>query len=88
LKMVYTAHGNTVGLGQRMEQLATPDQVYLTEQSALAVLACATPTARPAHRRGAWAALARPADPGGAPPRHARGTPADRRRYPWRFRTG
>jgi class 3 adenylate cyclase/tetratricopeptide (TPR) repeat protein len=34
LKMVYTAHGNTVGLGQRMEQLATPDQVYLTENSA------------------------------------------------------
>ena len=34
LKMVYTAHGNTVGLGQRMEQLATPDQVYLTEKSA------------------------------------------------------
>ena len=34
LKMVYTAHGNTVGLGQRMEQLATPDQVYLTEHSA------------------------------------------------------
>ncbi len=33
LKMVYTAHGNTVGLGQRMEQLATPDQVYLTEHS-------------------------------------------------------
>jgi hypothetical protein len=32
--MVYTAHGNTVGLGQRMEQLATPDQVYLTENSA------------------------------------------------------
>src|SRR5438093_487285 len=30
LKMVYTAHGNTVGLGQRMEQLATPDEVYLT----------------------------------------------------------
>ncbi len=28
LKMVYTAHGNAVGLGQRMEQLATPDQVY------------------------------------------------------------
>jgi class 3 adenylate cyclase len=34
LKMVYTAHGNTVGLGQRMEQLAAPDQVYLTENSA------------------------------------------------------
>jgi class 3 adenylate cyclase/predicted ATPase len=34
LKMVYTAHGNTVGLGQRMEQLATPDQVYLTENTA------------------------------------------------------
>jgi class 3 adenylate cyclase/predicted ATPase len=34
LKMVYTAHGNAVGLGQRMEQLATPDQVYLTENSA------------------------------------------------------
>jgi class 3 adenylate cyclase len=34
LKMVYTAHGNTVGLAQRMEQLATPDQVYLTENSA------------------------------------------------------
>src|SRR5262249_9517878 len=32
--MVYTAHGNTVGLGQRMEQLATPDQVYLTENTA------------------------------------------------------
>jgi adenylate/guanylate cyclase family protein len=28
-----TAHGNTVGLGQRMEQLATPDRVYLTENS-------------------------------------------------------
>jgi class 3 adenylate cyclase len=34
LKMVYTAQGNTVGLGQRMEQLAAPDQVYLTENSA------------------------------------------------------
>src|SRR5262249_31370627 len=34
LKMVYTAHGNTVGLGQRMEQLATPDQGYMTENSA------------------------------------------------------
>ena len=34
LKMVYTAHGNAVGLGQRMEQLATPEQVYLTEHSA------------------------------------------------------
>jgi class 3 adenylate cyclase len=32
LKMVYTAHGNTVGLGQRMD--ATPDQIYLTEHSA------------------------------------------------------
>jgi class 3 adenylate cyclase len=45
LKMVYTAHGNTVGLGQRMEQLATPDQVYLTEHSAKLVSgfsACAT----------------------------------------------
>src|SRR5262245_48320330 len=34
LKMAYTAHGNSVGLAQRMEQLATPDQVYLTENSA------------------------------------------------------
>jgi hypothetical protein len=35
--------------------------MILLSLSALAVLACATPTARPAHRRGAWAAsLARP----------------------------
>ncbi|MGH7819006.1 MAG: adenylate/guanylate cyclase domain-containing protein, partial [Candidatus Binatia bacterium] len=34
LKMVYTAHGNTVGLAQRIEQLATPGQVYLTEHTA------------------------------------------------------
>jgi class 3 adenylate cyclase len=34
LKMVYTAHGNAVGLGQRMEQLAAPDQVYVTENTA------------------------------------------------------
>jgi class 3 adenylate cyclase len=34
LKMVYMAHGNTVGLGQRMEQLAAPDQVYLNEDTA------------------------------------------------------
>src|SRR5215470_4027845 len=34
LKMVYTAHGNTVGLGQRMEQLAAPGEVYLSEHCA------------------------------------------------------
>jgi class 3 adenylate cyclase/predicted ATPase len=34
LKMVYTAHGNTVGLGQRMEQLAEPRSIYLTEHTA------------------------------------------------------
>jgi len=33
LKMVYTAHGNTVGLGQRMEQLAEPGRVYLTDHT-------------------------------------------------------
>jgi class 3 adenylate cyclase len=45
LKMVYRAHGNTVGLGQRMEQLAEPAHVYLTENSAKLVSgfsACAT----------------------------------------------
>src|SRR4030095_13943299 len=37
LKMVYTAHGNTVGLGQRMEQLAEPGAAYLTERTAALV---------------------------------------------------
>ena len=44
LKMVYTAHGNAVGLGQRMEQLATPDQVYKSSKASVSVgggrLAC------------------------------------------------
>src|SRR5262249_2844067 len=34
LKMVYTAHGNTVGLGHRMEQLAAPGSAYITEHTA------------------------------------------------------
>jgi class 3 adenylate cyclase len=34
LKMVYTAHGNTAGLGQRMEQLAAPGEIYLSEHCA------------------------------------------------------
>jgi hypothetical protein len=34
LKMVYTAHGNTAGLGRRMEQLAAPGEVYLSEHCA------------------------------------------------------
>src|SRR5437667_7505330 len=34
LRMDYTALGHTVGLAQRMEQLAEPDRVYLTEHTA------------------------------------------------------
>jgi class 3 adenylate cyclase len=34
LKMVYTAHGNTAGLGQRMEQLTAPAEIYVTEHCA------------------------------------------------------
>src|SRR5215467_4077788 len=34
LRMDYTAQGHTVGLAARMEQLAEPGRVYLTEQTA------------------------------------------------------
>jgi adenylate cyclase len=34
LRMDYTAHGQTVGLAARMEQLAAPGSVYFTEQTA------------------------------------------------------
>jgi class 3 adenylate cyclase len=34
LRMDYTAQGHTVGLAQRMEQLATPATAYLTEHTA------------------------------------------------------
>src|SRR5262249_19636034 len=34
LRMDYTAHGHTVGLGARMEQLAAPDNAYLSEHTA------------------------------------------------------
>jgi class 3 adenylate cyclase/tetratricopeptide (TPR) repeat protein len=34
LAMEYTALGHTVGLAQRMEQLAAPDRVYLTQHTA------------------------------------------------------
>jgi len=34
LRMDYTAQGHTVGLAARMEQLAAPDQIYLTEHTA------------------------------------------------------
>ena len=34
LAMEYTAIGRTVGLAQRMEQLAAPDSVYLSEHTA------------------------------------------------------
>src|SRR5439155_16878157 len=34
LRMDYTAQGPTVGLAQRMEQLAEPGRVYLTEHTA------------------------------------------------------
>src|SRR5689334_6496794 len=34
LDMTYTAIGQTVGLAQRMEQLAEPDTVYLSEHTA------------------------------------------------------
>jgi class 3 adenylate cyclase/tetratricopeptide (TPR) repeat protein len=34
LRMDYTAQGHTVGLAQRMEQLAEPGKVYLTEHTA------------------------------------------------------
>ena len=34
LRMEYTAHGHTVGLAQRMEALAEPGTVYLTEHAA------------------------------------------------------
>ena len=34
LRMEYTAIGHTVGLAQRMEQLAEPGKVYLTEHTA------------------------------------------------------
>jgi len=37
LRMDYTAQGHTVGLAQRMEQLADPGRVYLTEQTAALV---------------------------------------------------
>jgi class 3 adenylate cyclase/tetratricopeptide (TPR) repeat protein len=33
LRMDYTAQGHTVGLAARMEQIAGPDQAYLTEQT-------------------------------------------------------
>jgi class 3 adenylate cyclase/tetratricopeptide (TPR) repeat protein len=34
LRMDYTAQGHTVGLGARMEQLAEPGKIYLTERTA------------------------------------------------------
>jgi class 3 adenylate cyclase/tetratricopeptide (TPR) repeat protein len=34
LRMDYTAQGQTVGLAARMEQIAAPDRVYLSEQTA------------------------------------------------------
>jgi class 3 adenylate cyclase/tetratricopeptide (TPR) repeat protein len=34
LRMDYTAQGHTVGLAARMEQLAGPDRIYLTDQTA------------------------------------------------------
>jgi class 3 adenylate cyclase/tetratricopeptide (TPR) repeat protein len=34
LRMDYTAQGHSVGLAQRMEQLAGPDRIYLTEATA------------------------------------------------------
>jgi class 3 adenylate cyclase len=34
LRMDYTAQGHTVGLAARMEQLAAPNSIYLTEQAA------------------------------------------------------
>ncbi|MEN8183047.1 MAG: AAA family ATPase, partial [Myxococcota bacterium] len=34
LRMDYTAQGHTVGLAARMEQIAAPDQTYLTEETA------------------------------------------------------
>src|SRR6266849_6919104 len=37
LRMDYTAQGHTVGLAQRMEQLAEPGKVYLTEHTAALV---------------------------------------------------
>src|SRR5881628_3013288 len=37
LRMDYTAIGHTVGLAQRMEQLAGPERVYLTEHTAALV---------------------------------------------------
>src|SRR5438477_5929935 len=37
LRMDYTAQGHTVGLAQRMERLAEPGKVYLTEQTAALV---------------------------------------------------
>src|SRR2546426_448856 len=37
LRMDYTAQGRTVGLAARMEQLASPDTVYLTEYTAALV---------------------------------------------------
>ena len=37
LRMDYTAQGHTVGLAQRMERLAEPGKVYLTEHTAALV---------------------------------------------------
>ncbi len=37
LRMDYTAQGQTVGLAARMEQLASPDTIYLTERTAALV---------------------------------------------------
>ncbi len=37
LRMDYTAQGHTVGLAARMEQLAGPDRIYLTEHTAALV---------------------------------------------------
>jgi class 3 adenylate cyclase/tetratricopeptide (TPR) repeat protein len=34
LRLEYTAQGHTVGLAQRMEQLASPDTIYLTQATA------------------------------------------------------
>ena len=45
LRMDYTAQGHTVGLAARMEQLAEPGRVYLTEHTARLVSTTEPPTA-------------------------------------------
>ena len=51
LRMDYTALGHTVGLAQRMEQLAAPGKVYLTEHTA-ALVDGLLRAARPRRVRG------------------------------------